>query len=146
MAINNGIDNWLFSYIETSLKETEFYKLLEIKLVALGKGEAVLQAITTEKHTNPLGLIHGGLLMSIADAAMGNAIRSLGIRAVTIDMSTSFIASAKLDQEIIATGKVLKAGNNLFFTEAFITSQEKLLVHTKGTFFKTGEITREEII
>lgn len=141
MAINKGIEKWLFDYLENSLKDTEFYQLLGIELIEIGLGEATLAAKTTAKHTNPLGLIHGGLLMSIADAAMGNAIRSLGARAVTIDMSTSFIAATQVATEIKATGKVLKSGNKLFFAEAFISSPEKLLVHAKGTFFKTGDIT-----
>lgn len=141
MAINKGVEEWLFSYLENSLKDTEFYQLLGIELIEIGAGEAVLGAKTTSKHTNPLGLIHGGLLMSIADAALGNATRSLGARAVTIDMSTSFIAAAQVATEIKATGKVLKSGNKLFFAEAFINSSEKLLVHTKGTFYKTGDIT-----
>ena len=42
--------------------------------------------------------------MSLADAAMGNAVRSLGIRSVNVDMSTSFVSSAMIGQEIIGRG------------------------------------------
>ncbi|NLB88907.1 MAG: PaaI family thioesterase [Syntrophomonadaceae bacterium] len=142
MAVNKGIETWLFETMEKSIKETPFYKLLGVELVELGPGEAVLKVFPTAEHTNPLGMIHGGLLMSIADAAMGNAVRSLGSRGVTVDMSTSFLSSAMIGQEIIARGKVLKAGRNLFFVEATVTSNEKLLVKCTGTFFKTGEMTR----
>lgn len=142
MAKNNGIDKWLFDTLEQSLRETPFYKLLGIQLVELSSGVAVLKVIPTQEHTNPMGIVHGGLLMSIADAAMGNAIRSLGGRGVTIDMSTAFMSSATINNEIVSTGQVLKSGNNLYFAEAKVTSNSKLLVHCKGTFFKTGEITR----
>lgn len=142
MAVNKGIEDWLFAGIEKSIQETPFYNLLGVKLVELAPGEAVLKVLPTIEHTNPLGMIHGGLLMSIADAAMGNAVRSLGSRGVTVDMSTSFISAAKIGEEIIAEGKVLKAGRNLFFVEGTVTSKDKLLVKCTGTFFKTGEMTR----
>lgn len=142
MAVNKGIEDWLFENMNKSLQETPFYKLLGVELVELSPGEAVLKILPTIEHTNPLGMIHGGLLLSIADAAMGNAVRTLGSRGVTVDMSTSFLSSAKIGQEIIAKGKVLKAGRNLFFAEATVTSDEKLLVKCTGTFFKIGEMTR----
>lgn len=82
--------------------------------------------------------------MSIADAAMGNAVRSIGYRSVTIDISTSFMSFATVGDEIIAKGTILKAGRNLFFTEAEIISNDKPIVHCKGTFYKLGEITEQE--
>lgn len=142
MAVNKGIETWLFEYMEKSIKETPFYNLLGVELVEIGPGEAALKVLPTEQHTNPLGIIHGGLLMSLADAAMGNAVRSLGIRSVTVDMSTSFVSSAMIGQEIIGRGKVIKAGRNLIFVEAAVSSNEKLLVKSTGTFFKTGEVTK----
>lgn len=142
MAVNKGLETWLFEYIEKSVKETPFYNLLGIELVEIGPGEAALKVLPTEQHTNPLGIIHGGLLMSLADAAMGNAVRSLGIRGVTVDMSTSFVSSAMIGQEIVAKGNVLKAGRNLIFVEAVVMSSDKLLVKSSGTFYKTGEMTK----
>ncbi len=141
MVINAGIENWLFELIKSSFKETLFYQLLDIKLKEVGPGQVSLQVATTKEHTNPIGYIHGGLLMSIADAAMGNAIRSLGFKSVTIDMSTSFLASTQIGNEIIAVGEVVKTGKNLFFAEAKVVSDLKLLATCKGTFFKTGEIS-----
>ncbi len=142
MAINNDIEEWLFKNIEESLQATPYYNLLGIELAELRKGEAVLKVITSRQHTNPIGKIHGGLLTSIADAAMANAIRSLGVKGVTVDMSTAFIAAAGLGDEIIAKGKVVKAGRDLYFAEAEITSNDKILVRCQGTFYKIGEITK----
>jgi len=104
MAANLGIDPALFAYICQSVENTPFYKLIGIQLTALGPGEAEIQLKAAPQHTNPLGLLHGGVLMSIADAAMGNAIRSLGIKGVTADCSISFLASASLDGLLLAKG------------------------------------------
>ena len=46
--------------------------------------------------------------MSIADAAMGNAIRSLGITGVTVDISVAMIAAVPHGSVLQAIGKVKK--------------------------------------
>lgn len=91
---NTGIEPQLFDYINHSINETPFYNLLGIKVYKLGPGLAELETVAESKHMNPLGAVHGGLYMSLADAAMGNAVRSLGIKGVTVDCSTAFIAAA----------------------------------------------------
>ncbi|MGI5922149.1 MAG: PaaI family thioesterase [Syntrophomonadaceae bacterium] len=141
MPTNSGLDDQLFTKLLESISHTPFYQLLGMKVKELGPGYAEFTVMPEEKHTNPLGIIHGGLLMTIADAAMGNAIRSLGIRAVTVDCSTGLVSSATLGTEIIARGRVLKAGRNMIFTEAFVYAGDKLITTAKGTFFRTGDIT-----
>ena len=78
--------------------------------------------------------------MSLADAAMGNAIRSLGIKAVTVDCSTGFIASAQQGETVIARGEVLRAGKNMLFAQAEVRAGNRLLSNSKASYFKTGEI------
>lgn len=130
----------LIDYITNTVKKTPFYQLLGIRLESLGEGEAVLSLQTSKEHTNPAGLIHGGIIMALADAAMGNAIRSLGVMGVTADCSTAFPASAPLGAIIEARGKVLKQGKNLIFAEALVYAEGRLVGHCKATFFNTGLI------
>lgn len=52
------------------------------------------------QHTNSLGILHGGVTMTIMDAAMGHAATWCSVKGhvricVTIAMSTNFIAPAK---------------------------------------------------
>ena len=60
--------------------------------------------------------------------------------AVTADCTTAFMSAAPIDEEVVASGSVLKAGKNLIFTEARITAGEKLLGNMRGTFYKISEI------
>ena len=140
-AINDGIDDSLFQYILKSITETPYYQILNIYLSRIGTGTAEVTVTSKTEHTNPLGLIHGGLIMSLADAAMGNAVRSLGIRGVTVDCSTAFLASAALGEQIIARGKVLKSGKSLIFAHAEVWSGENLIADSKATFANTGTIS-----
>ena len=49
-------------------------KTLGFNLVEVGSGTATMDFLgDTEKHANPMGTIHGGVLCDIADAAIGTA-------------------------------------------------------------------------
>lgn len=137
---NAGIDARLFEYIAGSLKKTAFYNLMGIRLVSLGPGESEFVLTTGEQHSNPLGLVHGGVVLSLGDAAMGNAVRSLGVTGVTVDYSASLFSAAPMGQDLIAMGKIVKAGKNLFFTESDVWCQGKHIAQCKGTFYKVGDI------
>ena len=139
-ALNAGLDKKLFKYLQKSIQETAYYKLLSIELQELAPGRADFCVVAGQEHTNPMGLIHGGVMTSIADAAMGNAVRSLGIKGVTVDLSTALMAAARPGDTIIARGKVLKTVKNLIFTEALIYVGENLAGHSKATFFKISDI------
>ena len=49
-------------------------KTLGFKLIEVGPGTATMEIVAdTEKHANPMGTVHGGVLCDIADAAIGTA-------------------------------------------------------------------------
>jgi uncharacterized protein (TIGR00369 family) len=72
-----------------------------------------------EEMLNSFDVAHGGIVMTLLDVAMAMAARvKLNHRdgIMTIDMSTSFIRSAK--EKIIVEGKVLQTGKSIQFCEA----------------------------
>src|SRR5437667_6828632 len=49
-------------------------KTLGFKLLEVAPGTATMEIVAeTDKHANPMGTIHGGVLCDIADAAIGTA-------------------------------------------------------------------------
>jgi uncharacterized protein (TIGR00369 family) len=49
-------------------------KTLGFRLIEVGPGTATMEIVAdTDKHANPMGTIHGGVLCDIADAAIGTA-------------------------------------------------------------------------
>lgn len=60
-------------------------KTLGFKLIEVERGTATIEIQTDiEKHANPMGTVHGGVLCDIADAAIGTA------HATTLDEGESF--------------------------------------------------------
>src|SRR6478672_5031704 len=68
--------------------------LIGIEAVQVDEGKTVfrLQA-RRDKHANPMGTLHGGILCDLADAAMGMACASLleeGESFTTLELKTNF--------------------------------------------------------
>ena len=60
-------------------------RTLGFKLIDVDPGTATIEILTdTEKHSNPMGTTHGGVLCDIADAAIGTA------HATTLEENESF--------------------------------------------------------
>ena len=60
-------------------------KTLGFKLIEVGPGTATMELVAdVQKHANPMGTIHGGVLCDISDAAIGTA------HATTLDEDESF--------------------------------------------------------
>ncbi len=50
--------------------------LMGFQLTSIKPGESVIEFEAGERHANPMGTLHGGVLCDIADAAMGIAYAS----------------------------------------------------------------------
>lgn len=98
--------------------EFPFLELCGIVRPVIGDGHCIAVVEPAAKLLNALGIAHGGLVTTLADAAMGGAARSLlaGSRAVvTVTMQTSFFAPARGRLE--AEAWVVKKTRTLIFAE-----------------------------
>ena len=55
----------------------EFAELLGMRPKSMGDGRARFELEVASKHLNPNGVLHGGVIYSLADTAMGAALFSL---------------------------------------------------------------------
>ena len=76
-------------------------------------------------HTNPHGVMHGGVITTLMDEALGGVIASVrGMEAMrvaphaTVDMNVSFLAAARPGDELVVEGRVLRLGRTVAFGEA----------------------------
>ena len=82
---------------------------------------------------------HGGCMASLLDATMGVGALSLVAQnnqvVATIEMKINFLKSAKLNDELMATSRVIKNGNKIIVMFAEIRNQKnELLALSSGTF------------
>lgn len=74
-------------------------RLLGIRGVEFQPGAAVFEMAAAAEHYNPLGVIHGGLLATLLDTAMGCAVHSVlpaGVSYTTLEFKINFVRAATL--------------------------------------------------
>ena len=88
---------------------------------------------------NPMGVVHGGALFTLADTVAGTAAFTTGRTCVTLDSSMQFLSAARGDKVFcVATPK--KVGRIILVYDISITDSEDRLVATGiFTFYATGE-------
>ena len=105
-------------------------KLIGFKLIAVGKGEAVVELEASELHANPMGTLHGGILCDISDAAMGIAYASNldeGESFTTLELKINFIRPV-WNARLLATGRVVHQGRTVGFVECDISDERGRLI------------------
>jgi uncharacterized protein (TIGR00369 family) len=88
-------------------------------------------------HTNARGLIHGGLIATLADNAMGHSCgHQLGglSSLVTIGLSVDFIGSAKVGQWLAVESDVIRTGSTICFAQCLITADDNVIARANATF------------
>ena len=106
-----------------------FLEHLGIEAEESGRGHVRIGLALRPEHTNSFGVAHGGVVMSLLDAAMGLAARSAhqhAAGAMTLDMSASFLTGGR--GRLTAEGRVLRSGRSVNFCEAEIRDAEGTLV------------------
>jgi len=100
--------------------------------------EAVIIGLKLAKpHTNSRGLIHGGLIATLADNAMGLSCGVKlggGSRLVTVGLAVDFVGSAQIGQWLAVESEVIKAGGTLCFAQCRITADGVVIARANGTF------------
>lgn len=97
----------------------------------------------TEIMLNSGGIIHGGILMYLADTAMGHLIIKMkDTPFVTLDLNTSFLKAEK-SGELICTASFVKEGTNVAFVECEITNEKgDALSVSQATFYRRSNRNR----
>jgi len=88
-------------------------------------------------HTNSRGLIHGGLIAALADAAMGySCAQATGWTTsfVTISLAVDFVGSARIGQWLAVGGDVIKTGSTICFAQCLIKADDVTIARANGTF------------
>ena len=105
-------------------------QLIGLELVEVDAGRAVFRLRADQRHTNPMGTVHGGVLCDLADAAMGCAFASsiaAGETYTTLELAINFLKPV-WSGLLTATGRLVKRTRKIGLTEAEITDEKGSLV------------------
>jgi uncharacterized protein (TIGR00369 family) len=113
-----------------------FWGLLGCEVVQADGGKATICLDIVPMHLNLLNLVHGGVLMSLLDNAMGLVVMlaETNERAVTATMNTHFLASNK-GGLLLCEAELLHRTGRTLTLEAKVKDEEgKLLAWGSGSY------------
>jgi uncharacterized protein (TIGR00369 family) len=99
-------------------------------------GESRLSFEAREEHLNPAGTLHGGVLATLVDTAMGQAVRSATGEddvPATSQLTVTYLRPGNPGQ-LTVTARVRTRGEHLTVCEADVEQDGRELVHAVATF------------
>ena len=85
-------------------------------------------------HRNGAGVVHGGVMLTLADAALGFGIaRAVGKRCTTAELKINFLRPVS-DGVLVARSRVLRAGRKLVVARAELMCAGKHVAEVLATF------------
>ena len=110
--------------------------LIGFGLSSVEPGHAVAELEASERHANPMGTVHGGVLCDIADAAMGMAYAASleeGETFTTLELKINFLRPVRAGQ-LVADARVVKGGRTVGLVECtIIDDQDRIVARASST-------------
>lgn len=124
------------------LARQPFSRDLGVEIVRLAKGRAELRLALHERHTQHLGMAHGGVVASLADMALAYAGGLLlGEGSVTQEFKINFMRPA-MGEMLVARAEVVGSGKTQAVVRADVFVQadwaEKLCASAQGTIMRAA--------
>ncbi|MFI6521652.1 PaaI family thioesterase [Spirillospora sp. NPDC050679] len=112
--------------------------LLGMTAESLEPGRVVFGLTTDPKHSNPLGTVHGGIMSTLLDSAMGCAVHTSlpeGAGYTTLELKVNFVRAAPIEGvPLRCEGSVVHLGRRVATTEGRITDGSgRLIAHGTST-------------
>jgi uncharacterized protein (TIGR00369 family) len=105
-------------------------KLLGLELTSVEPGRVVVELNASERHANPMGTLHGGVICDLSDLAMGASMATTledEESFTTLDLTSKFFKPI-WNARLRATGRVVKRTRTLGLIECDVEDDKGSLV------------------
>ena len=111
--------------------------VIPMKIIEAEEGRVVFRAKADERHTNPMGAIHGGFAATVLDAATGCAIHTLlpaGVGYGTVDLNVKMVRPVPMGEDLHAVAQVIDRTRTMAISEGTLTNADgKIFAHASAT-------------
>lgn len=130
------IDPAMETAIQERIAASAFSQWMGMRLISVDDGSCELAIDIQEHHLNPGGIVHGGIVATILDAAIGLALRTtIGMSShVTVQLDVHYLTPA-VSGALIGRGKAVRTGNRMGYGEGRAYTEDGRLVATAGATF-----------
>jgi uncharacterized protein (TIGR00369 family) len=134
----DGID-FLRAIRDGELPPPPVAELLGLEIVDVAKGEVTFSMTPAEKHYNPIGSVHGGIVATLLDTVMGCALHTLlprGAWYTSLDINVRYHRGITL-----ATGPVRAVGTVAHNGRRTATAEGRVVEPATGRLLATSTST-----
>lgn len=133
LPVLSGME-YLTGIMDGSIPGPPIASLMNFDVTHVEPGTVTFTSRPEEAHFNPLGSIHGGLACTLLDtvlACAGHSTLAAGIGYTSIDITVNYLRPIQPNNgPLVATGRVVKAGSRVIFTEGEILGADGRAVAT----------------
>lgn len=104
--------------------------MVGFRMLSFANGEARFEMDAGPRHHNPMGTVHGGILCTLADSAMGMAFASTlgaGETFTTLEIKVNYLRPV-FEEKLYANAKVVHRGRSVGLVECEVTTEDGKLV------------------
>lgn len=126
--------------IRDSFSRQGFMRLLGAEIESVDSGRVTIVCNANERLTQQHGLLHGGVVASLADVACGYAALSMmpeDREVLTVEFNVHFLKAAQTDR-LVAVGQVIQSGRTLTVCEGTVFDTTRTIVIAKMTATMMG--------
>jgi uncharacterized protein (TIGR00369 family) len=105
-------------------------ELVGFRMLSFAEGESRFEMDAGRRHHNPMGTVHGGILCTLADSAMGMAFASTleeGETFTTLEVKINFLRPV-FEGKLYADAKVAHRGRSVGLVDCNVTTEDGRLV------------------
>jgi uncharacterized protein (TIGR00369 family) len=116
--------------------------LLDMSIVEVEPGRSVFEMVPADYQFNPIGSVHGGIVATLLDSAMGCAVHAMlpaGSAYTTLELKVNFLRRVTTETgRIRCEGSVIHLGRTVATAEARIVDRDgRLIAHATTTCLVT---------
>lgn len=86
------------------------------------------------------GVLHGGIISTVLDGAMGHCMFARGQAAVTVEMTTRFRHPVVTGRPAMVSARITRISHPLYLLEAEIVQNGEVKATAKGKFYDQPEL------
>lgn len=105
-----------------------------MQVLEVDSGTVTFQCQPDNSHYNPIGMVHGGLVCTLLDSALGCATHTTleaGTGYTSIEIKVNYLRPVTADSgPLICTGRVTKPGRRVVFAEGEVVDNQGKTVAT----------------
>lgn len=119
------------------INKSPFVSYIGLRVEELSDKTSVVSLTVDNKHKQRLGFVHGGVIATMVDVAMGSlVIAATGKPAVSVEINVNYLLSAS-DGIIRAIARLKRLGRRLHYAEADVIDDKGNILSTATGIYYT---------